>query len=184
MRTRKGWLQGYNCQAIVTESQIILSAEVTQDCNDVYQLEPMLKALKANLRQAQIKGSPKTVSADAGYWNPSLKELENNPTELLICTTTTQKLRKELQNQPPPRGRIPKDLSFIERMRRKLLTKRCSKIYLKRSTTVEPVFGQIKGHLKFKRFSMRGLTKVKGEWNLICSVNNILKLFRAGVVLA
>jgi DDE family transposase len=43
---------------------------------------------------------------------------------------------------------------------------------------VEPVFGQIKGARGFRRFSLRGLEKVKGEWCLVCLTHNLLKLWR------
>jgi len=44
MKTAKGWLQGYNAQAMVSEDQIILAGGLTQEANDVHQLEPMLTA--------------------------------------------------------------------------------------------------------------------------------------------
>ena len=46
--------------------------------------------------------------------------------------------------------------------------------------TVEPVFGQIKQGRGFRQFLMRGLEKVQGEWSLICTGHNLLKLFRHG----
>jgi len=48
---------------------------------------------------------------------------------------------------------------------------------------VEPVFGQIKGSRGFRQFSFRGCEAVGDEWRLICRTHNLLKLFRAGVVL-
>ena len=46
-----------------------------------------------------------------------------------------------------------------------------------RKQTVEPVFGILKEHLGFRRFSLRGLTKVNGEFNLLCAAYNLKKLF-------
>lgn len=66
----------------------------------------------------------------------------------------------------------------MERMRRKLLTKKGRAIYAKRKEIVEPVFGQIKQARGFGQFLLRGLTKVKGEWSLICTTHNLLKLWR------
>ncbi len=63
-------------------------------------------------------------------------------------------------------------------MRRKLATKRGKVIYAKRKVTVEPVFGQIKQARGFRQFLLRGLDKVKGEWTLICTTHNLLKLWR------
>jgi hypothetical protein len=63
-------------------------------------------------------------------------------------------------------------------MERLLLTKKGRKAYAKRKETVEPVFGQIKEARDFRRFLLRGLDKVKGEWQLICLTHNLLKLHR------
>ena len=66
-------------------------------------------------------------------------------------------------------------------MRRKLQTKRGRRRYALRMETVEPVFGQIKQCRGFRQFLLRGLEKVNGEWSLICTGHNLLKLFRFGV---
>ena len=63
-------------------------------------------------------------------------------------------------------------------MRRKLQTKRGRKRYALRMATVEPVFGQIEESRGFRQFLLRGLEKVQGEWLLICTGHNLLKLFR------
>ena len=62
-------------------------------------------------------------------------------------------------------------------MRRKLQTKRGRQRYAQRMGTVEPVFGQIKQGRGFRQFLLRGLEKVQGEWSLICTGHNLLKLF-------
>ena len=82
---------------------------------------------------------------------------------------------------PAPRGRIPSHLSPRDRMRRKLQTRRGRQRYALRMQTVEPVFGQIKQGRGFRQFLLRGLEKVNGEWSLICTGHNLLKLFRSGV---
>ncbi len=84
---------------------------------------------------------------------------------------------------PAPRGRIPKQLSPRDRMRRKLLTKKGRQSYALRVATVEPAFGQIKQGRGFRQFRLRGLEKVKGEWLLICTGHNLLQLFRFGAKL-
>ena len=50
--------------------------------------------------------------------------------------------------------------------------------------TVEPVFGQVKQGRGFRQFLLRGLEKVNGEWSLICTGHNLLKLFRSGADLS
>ncbi|MCL1837869.1 MAG: transposase [Propionibacteriaceae bacterium] len=49
-------------------------------------------------------------------------------------------------------------------------------IYKKRSTMIEPVFGQIKHSRRLPGFSVKGLKSVKSEWQLVCAVHNLLKL--------
>jgi len=180
MRTRKGWVQGYNCQAVTDENQFIVATEVTQDCNDTQQLEPMLDQVHENLESAGIEQSPNTASADAGYWREGLdvQEIEEQGPEVIIAPNKDWKQRKRDREKPPPRGRIPKGLSQRERMDRKLRTKRGKHIYSKRGETVEAVFGQNKEGLGFRKFLLRGLGRVRGEWLLQCSVSNLLKLFR------
>jgi transposase len=51
--------------------------------------------------------------------------------------------------------------------------------YKKRSHSIEPVFGNIKGNLGYRRFSRRSLPAVNSEWRLICTVHNLLKLHHA-----
>ena len=48
----------------------------------------------------------------------------------------------------------------------------------------EPVFGQVKQGRGFRQFLLRGLEKVSGEWSLICTGHNLLKLFRCGAYLS
>ncbi len=43
---------------------------------------------------------------------------------------------------------------------------------------MEPVNAQIKEVRGLRRFLLRGLEKVNGEWHLIAATHNLLKLFR------
>lgn len=65
-----------------------------------------------------------------------------------------------------------------EQMAAKLGTAAGRALYALRKTIVEPVFGQIKGARGIRRFLLRGLAKVRGEWRLICLTHNLLKLWR------
>ena len=69
-------------------------------------------------------------------------------------------------------------------MDRKLRSKAGQTVYALRKTIVEPVFGQIKGARGLDRFRLRVLEKVNGEWALMATTHNILKLFRASVATA
>ncbi len=121
---------------------------------------------------------PKEVSADAGYYSAkAVDELYALGVDPFIAP---EKTRHGWVPPPAPRGRIPRDLSPRDRMRRKLQTKRGRQRYALRMQTVEPVFGQIKQCRGFRQFLLRGLEKVNGEWSLICTGHNLLKLFRFG----
>ena len=56
LKAREGFVQGYNAQAVVDESQIVLAAEVTNNNTDWSQLDPMVNATIAELEQAGIAG--------------------------------------------------------------------------------------------------------------------------------
>lgn len=181
MKTRKGYIQGYNAQAVVDRGQIILAANVTQEPNDVHQLHPMTEQAQQELRSVGVQEEIKSELADAGYWSESnVVKSSSTDLEFLIATTKDWKQRKAMREQEAPRGRIPKDLSSRDRMERKLSTKRGKRLYKLRSQTVEPVFGQIKTR-GCDTFMRHGIQAVRSEWRLICATHNLLKLFRCAV---
>ena len=180
MKTRKGYVQGLNAQAVVTTEQIIVAEDVTQDANDQQQLHPMLEQTEASRQAVGVQETTGVMLADAGYC--SEEKLNTKPpgdAELLVAAQKDWKQRKAVQDQPP-RGRIPSNLSLTERMERKLLTARGRALYKVRGQTVEPVFGQIKDARGFERFMRRGLNACRSEWTLICATHNLLKLWRSG----
>src|ERR671931_2501650 len=69
VKTPRGWVQGYNAQAVTTEDQIVISAEVHVSSADFGQLEPMIAAARRELARAGIEQAPEVVLADAGYWH-------------------------------------------------------------------------------------------------------------------
>jgi transposase len=181
MKTRSGYVQGYNAQAVATTGQIIIAAAVTQQANDVRQLKPLLEQAKEELRAAGVEEKIGTALEDAGYWSENnVQQADPHGPELLIATNKDWKQRKALREQPSPQGRIPAGLTARERMERKLLTQRGRKLYKLRGQTIEPVFGQIKSVRGCDRFMRRGFKAVDSEWSLICSTHNLLKLWRSG----
>ncbi|MFH1141372.1 MAG: IS1182 family transposase [Chloroflexota bacterium] len=182
MKTRQGYVQGYNVQAIVSGDQIIVAVGMTHEANDVQQLKPMLDIMEHSLEAAGIADRPKTVLADAGYWSEANVTSCSEPEgpELLIATTKDWKQRKALREQGCPRGRIPHGLSSKERMERKLLTKRGRALYKMRGILVEPVYGQIKEGQGFRRLMRRGLGAGTSETSLMATSHNLLKLWRSG----
>jgi Transposase DDE domain. len=179
MKTRAGYIQGYNAQAVVDRGQVIIASDVTQEENDVHQLHPMTEKAQQELKVVGIEEGIKRELADAGYWSEdNMANSSLIDPEFLIATTKDWKQRKAMRERGAPRGRIPKQLSVRDRMERKLLTKGGSTLYKLRSQMVEPVFGQIKAVRDCDTFMRRGLKAAQSEWRLICATHNLLKLFR------
>jgi transposase len=174
----KSFEQGYNCQVAVDDkSQIIIASGVTQQSNDKQQVKPMVEAIKNNTEGSK----PRKLSADTGYFSES--NIEYLEGERIDGYLATGKHKHTDITESYRRGRIPKDATKKERMARKLRTKKGRETYSKRKQIVEPVFGQIKEVRGFRRFLLRGLKNVTGEWDLICLTHNVLKLFRSGLML-
>ncbi len=175
--SNKGWDQCGNAQVLVDESQLIIAADVTQHANDVHQVEPLLDRMELNLQAAEISNRPCEFLGDAGYY--SEENAERVRSHGMVPYIATQRLKHHEDLPPVPRGRIPKSLTPKQRMARTLRTKKGRETYQKRKGQVEPVFGQIKQALGFRQFAMRGLQKMKAEWQLVCLTHNLLKLWRA-----
>jgi len=186
MKTRSGYVQGYNGQAMVTEGQIIIAAELTMEENDVRQLIPMIEKAEENIAALEINNETiGIVLADAGYCSDTNMDNEKpDGPEYIIATKKDWKQRQELSATEPPRGRIPRKLTLRERMQRKLLTKRGRALYKKRGQIVEPIFGQIKTCRGIQKFMRRGFEACTQEWKLICATHNLLKLWRSGKMVA
>ena len=170
----RDFLQAYNCQAVVDSAhRVIVAARVTNQSSDKQQAAEMMQETISNTGAV-----PKEVSADAGYY--SAKAVEEISTLRVDPYVAPEQTRHGRVVPPAPRGRIPSQLSPRDRMRRKLQTRRGRQRYARRMETVEPVSGQIKQGRGFRQFLMPGLEKVNGEWSLICTGHNLLKLFRFG----
>ena len=176
--SNKGWDQCGNAQAVTNEHQIILAADVTHQANDVRQLVPMIDQTQANLDAAGVKEAIKASLGDAGYYSEqNAKDLEQRGIESYLAT---ERLKHHEKVASAPRGRIADGLSAKQRMARKLRTKMGRLMYAKRKGMIEPIFGQLKQVLGFRQFSMRGLASMRGEWRLMATVHNLLKLWRHG----
>jgi hypothetical protein len=180
MRTpNKGWDQCGNAQAVANEDQIILAADVTDQANDKLQALPMVDQASANLEAAGVEGAIDKATMDSGYYSEAnTAGLENRGVDPYIAT---ERLKHNEKVAAAPRGRIPNDATAKQRMARKLRTKKGREVYAKRKGIIEPIFGQLKQGLGFRQFSMRGLSAMRGEWRLMCTVHNLLKLWRHGL---
>jgi transposase len=171
MQSGGSYLQGYNCQlAVDSDHQVIVAVGVSNQPPDVEHLEPMLQRIAAT-----AGALPEVMSLDAGYWSEdNAKACTDQGIDAYIATGRLP------HRQPPPqqRGPLPRDADAKTRMARKLRSKKGSAIYAQRKAIVEPVNGQIKEGRGLRRFLLRGLEKVDGEWHLIAATHNLLKLFR------
>jgi len=171
MHTAKGYIQGYNAQAVVNQNGVVLAASVTQDANDLQQCEPMIAALANNMKAANIDEPVGIMLFDAGYL--SEQNLAADGPDRLIATGKAWKLRREEPTSGPP----PHDASPIEAMDHRLRTPAGAKLYSQRQHTIEPVFGDIKENRGYRRFVQRGLDATRAEWQLITTAHNLRKLF-------
>jgi transposase len=166
-----GFVQAYNVQVAVDELQLIVGQAVTQETNDKKQLLPMITTI-----EQQSGDTPSQLLADAGYCSDvNLTAIADTTIDAYI---STRKQKHGERPGPCPRGPLPQTATIVDRMSRKLRTKTGAAVYAARKGIVEPVIGQIKQARGFRQFLLRGLDKVQGEWSLVCTTHNILKLYR------
>jgi transposase len=189
----KGWEYCGNAQASVDSTcQIIVACDVTDQCNDKQQAEPMAAATRAELDAAGIapaadeSGARPPIPAvlDTGYFSAAaVGAMEREGFDPYIATarerhntaTPTATAEPTATSAKPATPATPK-----QKMRAKLDTESGRALYAQRKTIVEPVFGQIKEARGFRRFLLRGLAKIRGEWRLVCLTHNLLKIWRYG----
>ena len=144
---------------------------------------PLAKATRENLEQAGITppkdadGQEQKIPAtmDSGYYSEAAaKDVEALGFDPYMATG------RQRHHAPVEAGTTAAEPSATakEKMAAKLRTAAGRTLYARRKVIVEPVFGQIKGVRGFRRFLLRGLAKVRGEWRLVCLTHNLLKIWR------
>jgi transposase len=167
VKTPRGWVQGYNAQAVCTEDQIVIAAEVTPSSADFGQLEPMLDAATRELAAARVTDTPQVILADAGYWHT--RQIERlNARGLAVLVPPDAKKRKG--ERPGWHG------GLYTLMRSLLATETGRELYARRNVMIEPVFGHTKFNRGIDRFQRRGRAAARSEWRLITATHNLLKL--------
>ena len=177
----KGWDYCGNAQASVDAAyQIIVACDVTAEANDKQQAAPMAQLTLAHLEQAGIErpkdaaGAAQKIPAtyDSGYYSEAaaaaVEQLGFDP---YMATGRQRHHTPETEVAEPP-------TTAKERMAAKVRTPAGRALYARRKVIVEPVFGQIKEARGFRRFLLRGLDNIRGEWCLVCLTHNLLKLWR------
>ena len=176
----KGWDYCGNAQAVVDDvCQIIVACVVVAASNDKEQAVPLAQATFANLEQARIerptdeRGQVVAIPnlTDSGYYS-------EKAAQGLIDLGLDPYMATERQRHHTTAAAGAAAVTAKERMAAKLRSPVGRALYALRKVIVEPVFGQIKGVRGFRRFLLRGLEKINGEWRLVCLTHNLLKLWR------
>ena len=165
----RGFLQGYNAQAVTNEHQVVLAAEIETVGADFGHLEPMLTATNASspppvLATRRKCSSPTPATGTASRCNAS-------PTAGSKSSSHPTPAATEVTRRNWDGGRY-------DEMRELLATERGSELYRKRQPMIEPVFAQMKFNRGLDRFRRRGRGAVRAEWRLISATHNLLKLHR------
>ena len=167
LKTKDGYIQGYNAQAAVdAEAQIIVAHGLTPGTSDQDQLVPLVDGIEHNLGR-----KPKQVSADCGYCSETnLAALADRKINAYIAVGRAKHPADAKRKIAAP---------LTKAMRDKLKRAGYRSRYRLRKQIVEPVFGQIKQARGFRQFLLRGIDKVSAEWALICTAHNLTKLAKA-----
>ena len=161
----KGFEQCYNAQSAVDDAcRIIVAVDVGSCAADVGELLPMVDAAQKNTGV-----TARRVMADAGYKSEAnLCGLEDRGIDGFVA----------LGKKDRTPGKVDPSRPATQRMARKLQTEDGRRQYKKRKGLVEPPFGWIKNVLGFRSFSVRGLAKTSGEWDLVCTAVNLRRMHR------
>jgi transposase len=167
---KRGVIAGYNAQIAADGAhQIIVAQRVQTSPADGRGLKPLLAAARAVLR-----ANPKEVSADAGFCSEAnLTHLARRRINGYVSPGRAR------HGKPNSGGKRWRRGSRIAAMATKLKRAGHRSRYRLRKQIPEPIFGQIKEARGFRQFLLRGLEKVRGEWAMICTAHNLLKLARA-----
>ena len=164
LKTKDGYIQGYNAQAAVdAQAQIIAAHSLTPSTSDQDQLVPLIDGIEDALGR-----KPREASADAGYCSEAnLAALAEREISAYLATGRAKHPAERRRKITGP---------LTKAMRDKLKRAGWRTRYRLRKQVVEPVFGQIKQARGFRQFLLRGIDKVRAEWALICTAHNLTKL--------
>ena len=164
-----GFAQGYNAQLAVEAHGIIVGQTVNQDTQDM----TSLVATAATL--AVAPGEVDYVVVDRGYdHQQQIDDTEARLDVTVVCAPTRS-------DRPPSARRThARAQRAAQRLARARFTSSAAgrELLHRRQTTIEPVIGHLKHNLRFRRFHVRGLTKVQTEWTLLTTAYNCRQLWQ------
>ena len=178
MASSQGFVQGYNAQAAVdVDTHLIVGEHVSDKANDKQEVAPALERLDA---VQEVVGQPQAILADAGYFS------EENVTRCEAAGIEPSIASGRERHNPPlaerfePAAPSGEPGEGVAGMRHRMSTPEGRALYARRKSTVETVFGVIKEVMGFRRFHLRGLAAVRGEWALVCMAWNVKRLHVVG----
>jgi transposase len=177
--TPRGFVQGYNAQAVTTADQIIIAADVLIGGTDKGQLEPMIRAAQSELSAAGVDAPVDVALADAGYWKG--EQIQNLWADGIRALVPPDGQADDKPGGEKGDGR--RTGGIYDHMRRVLASEPGKGLYKQRGRTIEPIFGQTKHNRRVERFQRRGIAACRSEWRLIAATHNLLKLWRASLAL-
>ena len=174
MPSSEGFVQGFNAQASVDNgSHLIVAGHVTDAPNDKQQVTPALEQLAA---VEAVIGKPEGILADTGYFSAdNVAQCEMAEVTPYIASGRDTH-NQPLANRQAPAPELPVDADPAARAKHRLKTPEGKAIYARRKATVETVFGIIKEVMGFRRFHLRGLNAVSGEWTLVSLAWNLKRM--------
>ena len=171
---RDSYEQAYNAQAVVDAegSQMVLATDVIRTPSDANQLEPALKGV------TEAVGPVQRMLADGGYVNAEAIERVQQKVDLYVAIASEDNNYRRHDYRPPKKCPSKKvtDPRLVA-MREKVTSKEGKRIYGKRASSVEPVFGLIKSAMGLRQFLLRGMAKVRIEWDLACLAYNMRRIW-------
>lgn len=166
-----GFIAGYNGQiAVDAAHQIIVAQRLATNPADFAALVPLVDQARSNLGR-----KPREVSGDSGFATEA--NLEAMAERRVRAYLSPGRIRHGQTD--PTAGRVLKRKPRMQAMADTIRRAGRRSRYRLRKQVVEPVFGQIKHARGFRQFLLRGLVKVRGEWAMLCTAHNILKLHKA-----
>jgi len=170
LRTRSGFVLGYSAQIAVSNDHLIVAQRVIQRGNDNASLVPMVK-----LVQQTCGSPPERVVADSGFYsNQNVELLDEQGVDAYVPDSN---LAREL-NLGHPARETPNCHPRLRQMRHKMREPDGRRMYARRKSLVEPVFGVLKEQRGMRSFRMRGLGKVATEFALASTAHNLTRMHR------
>ena len=172
--------QAYNAQAVVDGAMLIVGQRVSAAPNDKEELAPSVAAISPVVAEGVT-----AVLADSGFYSEAAvgaveQKADGTPSGITVYAAVDKHSHhKTVEDLLPQAQRVAPgpEASAKEKMAHRLKTASGKSLYKLRKQTVEPVFGIIKEVMGFRRFLLRGRTKVSLEWTLVCVSYNLKRMF-------